>query len=502
MRTPNRLSLIGLLTVAVCCPGPATAGAKPNVRVDATILSGKLAGLDDGSRALAGAMETCHDLALTADPSVRGHIRLDVVVDDDGNTKNVSRNPSWTVPEAVARCAESIVASAKWKKAPGDGEAKVLLSLFFEPAADEPDAGPTFHGYLQPSFGYKSRPDAVPRDRLEYGAYGSKAGFVVHGERFEDWHYTIHLVVDARAMAVLTDVDLVDRDGAGGPEGLDTTRRDVTGTMIEEISVRYQPWPFFGVTAGQMRIPFTVAHRSANTALMFPTRPGPNEVFLSGSDQGLLAEVNALQGRARASAGAFHGVSLLVASELRNTRGLVYSLRTDVEPFGRMPATENDFDRGPFRLGVGFGLLYRDARVYDATGYEARFVRDVRVSASLRAMLAGIYVQSEILRRLRTDNLSSRPEQTTGVYGQASYFLPVLDTMAVSPIARLGRTVEDETVEPSETWFLEGGLALYPAANRDRPDDLRLLLQYVGERRVSEQGENANGALGQISYRW
>lgn len=493
-----------ILLLALAASGTVTAGvhAAPVVRAEAKLVRGKLAGLDEVSRALETAVETCYAAALATDSSTRGQIQLAVVVDGDGEVRTFSRQPSGAVTEALAKCVESFVASAKWRQAAEDDEARVVLTFHFDPGEVERETGPEFHGYLQPSFGYKSRPDAVPRDRTEYGAYASKAGFTLRGERFEDWHYTVHLVIDSSAMAVLTDVDLVDRDGGGDPEKLDTTSRDVTGTLIEEISIRYQPWSFFGLTAGQMRIPFTVAHRSANTALMFPTRAGPNEEFLSGSDRGLLAEVSVLEGRTRASAGAFHGGSLLLSSELESTRGLVYSLRTDVEPLGQLPAAENDFERGPFRFGIGFGLLFRDAKVYDATGYEATVVRDVRVSASLRAMFAGIYLQSEILRRLRTDNLSSRPEQTTGFYGQASYYFPIVKKVALSPIARVGKTIEDETVRPLETLFIEGGLALYPAADQESPNDLRLLVQYVGERRVSEEGENAHGAIGQISYRW
>ncbi len=512
---PPSLFAIALAAAGTYATSARAQAAAPTVDVKTRIVRGEVQSFDRVAPSLENAVAPCYRSALVEYPRMKGQVTLALRIDEEGRVEHLSRRPSGTVTSKVAKCVESKVSSARMGSSE-KGWARVLLTFRFQPGEKKPPAdeqapkveeperetGPEFHGYLQPSFGYKSRPDAVPRDRTEYGAYASKAGFSLEGERFEHWHYKVHLVVDARAIAVLTDVALVDRDGGGDPERVDATQRDLTATLIEEVSVRYQPFEFIGVTAGQMRIPFTVAHQSANTALMFPTRAGPNEVFLSGSDRGMLGKLSFLDGRTRASFGAFHGGSLLLSSELKNTRGLVYSMRTDVEPLGELPGTENDFERGPFRFGLGFGLLYRNANVYDSTGYEATVERDVRVSASLRAMFAGIYLQSEFLRRQQTDNLSSRPQQTTGYYGQASYYLPLGGKVALSPIARVGKTIEDETVKPLETLFIEGGLAFFPAADQEHPNDLRILLQYVGERRISEEGENAHGATGQISYRW
>jgi hypothetical protein len=355
-------------------------------------------------------------------------------------------------------------------------------------------------GYVQPAFGAKVRSLAVPRDRVEYGALVSRAGVIFSGERFKAWRYVVHLVLDGNAFNVLTGVSVVDTNGDGAPEGVDASRRSVTATILENVSITYQPHDLVSFTAGQTRIPFTIAQRSANSVLMFPTRAAPNEVFLSGSDRGALASLH-LYDRALVSLGAFSGGSLGLSPDAASARGLVYSLRADVEPIGRMASAEGDYARGPLRFGAGFGALYRAADVFDASGYEAASFRDLRMSVSLRASVRGFYAQAEYLRRQRTDNLSARPQTATGAYGQASFYFPVAPSVALAPIARVGYSVVDETFAPRRTLSFDAGLSIFPAADAPEPDALRVLVQYVGERRSTE-GEDAHGALVQLQYRF
>ncbi len=362
------------------------------------------------------------------------------------------------------------------------------------------------HGYVQPAFGARNRPQALPRDRWEYGGLSSRAGLIVSGTPAKDFGYVVHLSLDARALLVLTEVSLIDTQADGNVDGLRLLYRPATGTLFEEVSVTYKPFSsWVSLRMGAMRMPFTVALRSSNTALMFVGRPGPNEVFQSGADLGGLVLAEPLEGRIRASLGAFTGFSLNpdelstsnTARFAASTRGLVWSARVDANPLGQLPQAEVDFDHASVRFGVGVGALYRNGTVFSAQGYELMEYRDVRLSGSVRFAAAGFFVQAEALRRLVTDNLSARPSQSSGAYAQASYYVPVTRGVGLAPLARVGITDQEEATLSRRTTFLEGGLALFPRADQPKPESVRVLVQYQGERRTTDD-ESAHAVLSQV----
>jgi hypothetical protein len=272
--------------------------------------------------------------------------------------------------------------------------------------------------------------------------------------------------------------------------------------MIEEATATFAPHPVVDIRAGIMRIPFTLEQQTPNAELMFPNRSPPNDVFLTSSDVGALLEGHFGSGRLEASAGVFSGNSLGLTLKSTVVRGVATSFRADVNPFGAFPFWEGDPKRGPFRLGAGFGLIYRPVTLYDEeSGYEVASAHDVRVCASLRMAFAGIFLGVEYLHRQQTDSASSRPQTADGAYAQASYFFRILTWLGIAPIGRLGFVVEDTSVEPRTTGWTDAGISLYPAADAPEPDALSLTVQYLGERRFTE-GESAHGALSQLRVRF
>jgi hypothetical protein len=350
------------------------------------------------------------------------------------------------------------------------------------------------HGYLQPQFGLRYRPEALPRDRWEYGGLGTRAGLIVSGTPVEHFRYVLYLSLDVRALLVLSDVDLVDTNGDGSVDALAKTRRPDTRTLFEEVTLTYQPFELLFVKMGAMRMPFTVAAGSSNSALMFPNRPGANEIFQSGSDQGLLAGTSLGGGAVSASVGVFSGTSLGLVPANTVARGLVYSVRVDAAPLGALPAAEVDFKRRSFRFGLGAGGLFRNGSLYTPTGYELAETRDARVSGSVRVAAYGLFVQAEALRRLLTDNVTSRPNQASGGYVQASFFVPLTERLGLAPIGRLGLSVEDEVTLPRRTAYYEAGVSFFPQIAQERPESVRFLVQYQGERRITDD-ESAHGVL-------
>lgn len=360
-----------------------------------------------------------------------------------------------------------------------------------------PEAKPPvveLHGYVQPQFGLRYLPAALVGDRWQYGGLSSRAGLIVSGTPVRGWSYVLHLSLDARTLQVLTGVSLLDTNGDGSAEDVGVSRRPITATIFEEATVAYTPFPFLKFKMGAMRVPFTVALRSANTQLLFANRPGANEVFQSGADQGLLAMGDWMDGRVQASIGTFTGTSLGLLPANTDARGLMHSLRVDANPLGKLPAAQTDFERGPFRFGIGVGGLYRAGTLFTRSGYELQEFRDVRASVSARVAVFGLFFQAEALRRLATDNVSSRPNQATGAYAQASYFFPVTTEIGLAPLARVGVSTEDERTLPRRTVYLEGGLAFFPKIDTPRPESVRILAQYLGENRVLEQ-EQGHAAI-------
>lgn len=346
-------------------------------------------------------------------------------------------------------------------------------------------------GYVQPQFGVRYRPGAVPRDRTDYSAGDTRAGFVVDGEPLESWRYTLHLVVNA---------DLVNAVSAEAGSEDSALSRAQGGLELERAAVDWDPSDHVGVSVGQMRIPFSVEGQISNTSLMFPNRAEANQVFLRGSDLGAMGRLSAREDKLRVAAGVFNGTDATSSVET-GARGPLYAVRADVDPMGPMENGGRDTLRGPLKFGFGAGVIYYPSTTFDSAGFEGPKMRDLRASISARAAVRGVYLQGEVLRRQRTDSLSSRPLIATGAYSQASYYMPLDDKMAISPMVRLGWAVEDQSFDPRERVWTEAGMSLHLRTDKQDPDDLRITLQYLGEHRVTER-ESAHGAVAAMQLRW
>lgn len=385
-------------------------------------------------------------------------------------------------------------------------------------AADEPEHKwwrskyLTIRGYVQPQYSYRVRRNARPRDQQEFGAGQTRAGLRFSGEPIKHWLYNVHLVIGSQILQPITGVETVDFDGDGAIDNVSTTSQPAPGLFIEELTVDYRPVDFHGngddqehdvvivdLKFGQMRIPFTAQNRSTNSALMFPRRSTPNNVFLFGTDLGGLFRIGILDDTVDILGGIYNGTG--VAIDQTNSRGALYAGRLDINPLGGFPYSEGDLGRGPFKFGVGTGLLYYPTKVFDDAGNDTRTrARDLRASASVRMQVRGFYLQGEFLRRQRTDSLSSLPLIATGAYGQTSFFFPIYKNIGAAPVGRFGWTALDQSFDPLITYYGDAGAALY-LGNAERADVLRVLLQYVGEVRVTEQ-EQAHGAAVQVQLTW
>jgi len=241
---------------------------------------------------------------------------------------------------------------------------------------------------------------------------------------------------------------------------------------------------------GRMRIPFTSQAQSPDTALLFPARAGPNASFLEGTDLGALFNARATDDKFVARVGAFNGTGLGAGST--HSRGTLLAARVDLNPLGAFSFDESGPTREDFRVGIGAGVVWHPYTTFDSAGYEDVQFQDLRASASIRAAVQGVHAIGEVLLRQQQDNLSNRPQQSTGAYGQLGWYLP----QGVEPVVRMGWVEEDQTFFPRQTWWGEAGINVYPFLHGQRVDQLKLTLQYVGEFHVVEN-EQAHGTLAQ-----
>ena len=351
------------------------------------------------------------------------------------------------------------------------------------------------HGYIAPHFQAVWRPDARPVDQSRVGMTKSVAGLIFDGKVAPEWGFKIHFVLGAETFEALTAASPVDRDNDGTTDAVYTETAPAIGDMVIESSVYYQPADFFRLQVGRMRIPFTSQAHSANTALMFPERSGPNQAFIKGSDMGVLAKTDLLESRIQASVGVFNGTS---TNALKTDRqGVLYTSRIDVNPLGAFGFSETSEWAGPFLLGMGSGLIYNPYTAYDNAGYATVAVRDTRYSLSGRMSFYGLYVVGEFLSRQQLDSMTSRPVWGQGWYGQAGWHLP----LGFEPMFRMGQSTIDESFDPQTTKWLDMGLNYYPSVKAKRMDQVKITVHYLSEDRVDED-ERAQGLSTRVQVTW
>jgi hypothetical protein len=412
---------------------------------------------------------------------------------DDGDTDSGDSDEPDAAEPVSADAPEPASAPAPAEESKASDDAAI--------ADKAPAKAPTLYrlnGYIQPQFDFRYRPSAFPRDRTNYGASATRMGLILSGEPLDKWSYTFHLVISAGQLNTVSGVEVIDRDGDGVADGINAVQQSNPGIFIERAVIDYQAVDSVRVRLGQMRIPFTIQNQSPNFSLLFPGRSGPNQFFLSGTDLGGL--VTYAHSHFQVSGGVFNGTG--ADNTTASVRGLLYALRFDVNPLGEFPFSGVVNSSQPLRVGFGAGLLYFPSEQFEASGFEGINVRDLRASVSARIKLGGLYAQAEILRRQRTDNLSSRPVIATGGYAQGSYYIPIRDNaLGLSPIARAGLTVEDQSFEPRTSVLTEAGAAFYWHRGQQASDTIKLIVQYFGEQRITED-EDAYGLTTQLQLQF
>ena len=351
-------------------------------------------------------------------------------------------------------------------------------------------------GYLLPQFQIVSLQSALPRDKTQYGAKGTRAGFAIHGSPWQDFTYIAHVVL---APAGVENVVLL--SPAAGPS-IGFTLPTSTGASIdfEEVTLGYRPEPWVQIKAGFLRVPFSLGQTTPIPKQMFPFRPPVTGEIQSGADAALLGTFRLLDARLVLNAAMFLGASLGGSvNPNQSVRGPAFLASVAAHPLGMMSMREGDESRGPFRFALGVSSIYRRATAFDPTGYEASNFDDVRLSAFARASVRGFYAQAEYLRRNRSDDDSGSPNRSEGFYAEASYYQPLGPhaRIALGPLLRAGQIETSADFAPRTFRSFEAGVAFYPHARGAEPERLRIILEYFLAR-TSPLDETQHEGLAQL----
>ena len=350
------------------------------------------------------------------------------------------------------------------------------------------------NGYIRPAFQATFRPTGVPEDQQNVGMTGSLAGLIFEGSPAKHWSFRTHMRVGADAIGVLTSVSTVDTDNDGSVDGVVASRSAAIGQILREASVTYSPFSELAIRAGRLPVPFTSQAQASDTALLFSERAGPGRLFQAADDLGALLAVN-LDERVTTSLGVFNGDGMGV--DASSVRGAMYMGRLDLHPLGSMDFDESRPQEQEFRFGLGGGVIWHAYTVFDSAGYDNIFVGDLRASGSVRLAWAGLSASAEVLYRLQRDDLTDRPLEASGAFGQFGW----RSAIGLEPMFRFGRLIEDETFAPRTTQWVETGMNYYPGQRSEDPNAVRFTLQYTGENRITEQ-ENAHGVVALIQLVW
>jgi hypothetical protein len=360
-------------------------------------------------------------------------------------------------PQVAARDIEPATPAVRENLVPAISSGLVKLQVF---------------GSLRPTFGLVQRDTTSARDRWDYGAAGSR----------------IDLGADAKAGHGVSAIFYMKLGSSVSEDDNDAK------VEVERAIVRWQPIKELRLSAGRDRVPLSAQGATPTAARVFPSRIALDSTYTMPIDVGVQSALTTPY--VTASLGVWNGLAgdTMLAPGAEE-RGLLYSSRLEITPLGSLDFDETHRDC-PLRFGIGTGATYRAASTFSPTGAEGMRSRDLRVAVSARMAWKGLLLQTEVLRKQITDDLSERPDIATGGYVQASWRFGV-SKIEVAPLFRAGIDHVRQLTAPATGSSVEAGGAIFPFGNTDR-----LVLVALWTRQQDPDLRAENRLTGQLRVRF
>lgn len=181
-------------------------------------------------------------------------------------------------------------------------------------------------------------------------------------------------------------------------------------------SLTFKPWDFMEVTVGQFKVPDSYQYLKLSGWMLFTDRAAATLGFASGHDIGALVTFRQWKARVFQQVGVFNGSG---ANAPNDNLDLLYLVRFGVEPFGRMPVTEDDVKRTrTFRLHGAVSGSYNLVRTGDTDG--DRVYDDnkavYKVGVELAVAWKGLSAQAEFFYRVEDHGKTVSPEHCPAFY--------------------------------------------------------------------------------------
>ena len=132
-------------------------------------------------------------------------------------------------------------------------------------------------------------------------------------------------------------------------------------------------------------------------------------------------------------------------------------------------------------------------QAFDSAGFQGPVTRFLVYSVDARLVFYGLMIEPEWLRSQLTDSLTARPVSHASWNVTTAFTLHFNWPIALEPLFRYGENSLNETVAPTKTTWIEGGITVYPAPTEGDLGKLKVSALYFFQDRVTER-ERAHGA--------
>lgn len=227
--------------------------------------------------------------------------------------------------------------------------------------------------------------------------------------------------------------------------------------VAEDLYLRWDPLPWFGLLVGQNEVPFNRQHITLEAYQELVDRSAVDARFNLQRDIGMMVYLSALQRRIEATLGVYNGARQNAPND---DTTYMTSARLAFNPWGPIPFREADLDDSPHpKLSLAAAIAHNPQRIVSGTP-SSTTLHDITqgvLESTLR--FRGLSLTTEAHARRQTPD-GSKTKRDYGVFLQAGYFVVPHYLEIVGRYSGLGGDLSPSDVQREETvgvsWYLRG----------------------------------------------